>query len=168
VLAYRTCFDKFGFYDQQCLSDPRFDLLKTYRDAYRRLWLDDLGGYPQDNCPADIENMPRSLVIEGSAEVIQMAEAGAQMMERLIGLIKDVSSIPRLMGELTEQLSEIDRDIEQMGFRVSCLGPVTRMFIFAKENLSGSDALGLASQMAGVYADLKRRCLKLNYYYSHK
>jgi hypothetical protein len=39
------------------------------------------------------------------------------------------------------------------------------MFCFAKENISGSDALTLASQMKTVYEDLARRGMKLSAYY---
>jgi len=63
-------------------------------------------------------------------------------------------------------LTELDRHIEELGFHHNALGPLTRMFVFAKENLSGSDPLMLASQMDRVYQDLERRCRKFQGYYS--
>jgi len=39
------------------------------------------------------------------------------------------------------------------------------MFLFAKENLKGTDALELASQMNRAYQDLERRCVKFASYF---
>ena len=63
-------------------------------------------------------------------------------------------------------LTENDRKIEQLGFHNTPLGPLTRMFIFAKENISGSEALSLASQMGGIYEDLYRRGHKFAAYFN--
>jgi hypothetical protein len=39
------------------------------------------------------------------------------------------------------------------------------MFIFAKENLKGTDPLDLASQMNRAYQDLERRCVRFGSFY---
>ena len=70
------------------------------------------------------------------------------------------------LGEISSEMLEVDRKIEELGFQYPPLGPITRMFVFGKENLSGTDPLQLASQMKSVYQDLKRRCMKLVNYYS--
>lgn len=44
VLVYRTCFDKDGFYDMERLNSGGFEHLRSYREAYRKMWLDDVGG----------------------------------------------------------------------------------------------------------------------------
>jgi hypothetical protein len=79
--------------------------------------------------------------------------------------VKDVSSPAAQLGAVNKALTELDRDIEELGFHYGPLGPLARMFVFAKENLQGSDALDLASQMNRVYQDLERRCRKFETYY---
>ncbi len=168
IIVYRTQFDQFGFYDMQAISSNVADPLRRYRQAYRKLWLDDLGGFPQD--VQSISHAKQSLVVvptelEGLTQVIQAAEQGARHITQLVSLVKDVNSSPKLLGQVNDQLSGLDREIEQMGFHYPHLGPLTRMFVFGKENISGADALGLASQMLGVYKDLGTRAHKLSAYY---
>jgi hypothetical protein len=45
------------------------------------------------------------------------------------------------------------------------LGPLARMFIFARENLVGTDVIALGQQMKQAYIDLERRGEKLFSYY---
>ena len=69
---------------------------------------------------------------------------------------------------MSTELTKVDHEIEEKGFNFAPLAPVTRMFVFAKENLSGTEALHLASQMNKVYEDLARRGKKLGQYYTSK
>ena len=164
VIVYRTCFDRFGFYDMQALNSNRFDQLVPYRAAYRRMWLDDLGGLAeQTERSAGLSVLKSEL--RGVDQVVQSAQEGAQLIKQLENCIRDVKTPPRILGELNERLSEVDRAIEEIGYHYSHLGPITRMFVFAKENLSGTDALQLASQMEDNYRDLERRSLKLASYF---
>lgn len=163
VILYRTSFDQFGFYDMQALSPSRHDGWKRYRDAYRTLWLDDIGGLPAMSCKERTPGGALAIVrqeLQGLERVIQKAQQGTQLIQELIRLIQDPRAPARALGELNQQLSSVDREIEEIGFNEPPLGPLTRMFIFAKENLKGSEALELASQMKGVYSDLKRRSEK--------
>lgn len=165
VIVYRTFFDEFGCYDMQPLSSSRYDTLNTYRKAYRSLWLDDLAGYTIHGQPSNRLAI-KGEDLAGLSDVVKCAEQGTQFIKRLIALIQDVSAPTRSLASVSEDLSEVDRKIEQIGFHHSHLGPITRMFIFAKENLSGTEALDLASQMGRVYEDLIRRSHKLSHYYN--
>jgi hypothetical protein len=87
-------------------------------------------------------------------------------MEELSAYVRDVDSLPAQLKKVNGQISELDRDIEELGLTHGPLGPIARMFVFSKENLQGSDALELASQMKSIYQDLERRCQKFSAYYA--
>jgi ADP-heptose:LPS heptosyltransferase len=165
VIVYRSYFDQFGFCDLQPLNSPEFDPYFKYRSAYRKVWLNDLAEF---ELPADARASALNVMgsdIEGLNEVVQMAEQGTKLIAELSHLIQDVHSPTQKLGAVNTQITELDRRIEQVGFHYAPLGPATRMFCFAKENISGSDALTLASQMKTVYSDLARRSKKLSAYY---
>lgn len=168
VTVYRSYFDEHGFCDLMPLNAPGTGGLFRIRKAYRQLWLDDLGGFAfTRSAPATGRSLPVvDDTLDGVDSVVRAAEEGAQGIQRLMGLIRDVNGSARELGEVNTRLIELDRHIEELGFHHPHLGPVTRMFVFAKENLSGTDAVGLASQMGGIYTDLSRRCRKLAHYYS--
>lgn len=165
VIVYRSYFDEFGFCDLQPLNSADFDPYYKYRVAYRKLWLNDLAELSPD-APRPVSRLRIAETgIEGLPEVVGMAEEGVKLINELSYLIKDVKSPLQKLAQVNSQLTELDRRIEQVGFHHSPLGPATRMFCFAKENISGSDALTLASQMKTVYEDLARRGMKLSAYY---
>lgn len=167
VIVYRSHFDQFGFCDLQALNSTQFDPWRKYRDAYRRVWLEDLGGFKlPELAPAKPLALPvYDEAIAGLGQVIELAAQGEKLIAELSHLIRDVRAPGQSLGAVNNQINELDRKIEQTGFHHPPLGPVTRMFVFAKENLLGSDALELASQMNRVYADLGRRGKKLGAYY---
>lgn len=166
VTVYRSCFDNRGFCDLTPINQAGTDAFMRYRSAYRKLWLDELGGYE-----ASTSSKPSSALkvvephAEGLGRIVACAEKGQGLIKELMRLVKDVSSPAAQLGNVNKALSELDRDIEELGFHYGSLGPLSRMFVFAKENLQGSDALDLASQMNRVYQDLERRCRKFETYY---
>ena len=164
VIVFNTCFDQYGFYHQTHLTPAKYDQLDPYRTAYRKLWLDDLGGY--DVGTSGSGSLLRTAPDLGNdlTKVIDCANEGVRLIGELERLVKDIASPPLLLGKVNDELTELDRQIEQVGYHIPWLGPLTRMFVFAKENISGTEALELASQMAGVYSDLGRRCRKLGTY----
>jgi ADP-heptose:LPS heptosyltransferase len=165
VVVYRSCFDANGFCDLEPLSSNEFDPLARHRAAYRKLWLDDIGGFEFPR----LERKALAVAPEGLVGVQQLAELGGRgeaLIEELKRLIRDVRGSGRALVGVNEQLSNLDRRIEEIGFNFSHLGPLARMFIFAKENISGTDALELASQMGTIYRDLARRCTKFSDYYA--
>jgi ADP-heptose:LPS heptosyltransferase len=164
ALVYRTTFDSCGFYDMERLNSGSFEHLRPYRDAYRKMWLSDVGG---QNIPIEPKSTLRTLNsnLDGIDQVIQKAQAGTKEISRLESLILNPSAAASELSACNTALSEIDRNIEQIGFHYGYLGPLTRMFIFAKENISGTDPLSLASQMKRVYQDLVRRSEKLSAYF---
>ena len=166
VHVYRSFFDQFGFCDLKLLNGPASDAFENYRLAYRRLWLDDLGDLtsPDGNGLQPIEKHVES--VGGLGDILACAKKGRVLIHRLTELVRDRNAPGRLLGEVNDQISELDRRIEDIGYHYSHLGPLSRMFIFAKENISGTEALDLASQTGGLYQDLERRSMKLGAYYS--
>lgn len=167
VIIYRSFFDPQGFCCLAPLTPTRYDTLKPFRDAYRKVWLDDLGGFEvnseRNGGTSALKIAPPE--IKALDEVVTHTERGVTLINKLIGFIRDASAPARSLGALNEELSELDREIEYLGYHHPYLGPMTRMFVFAKENLSGSDPFELASQMGRVYEDLLRRSKKLGFYY---
>jgi ADP-heptose:LPS heptosyltransferase len=168
VVVYRSVFDKHGFCDLVPINGDSQDPLAKYRDAYRKLWLDELGGLEaiENNGGRKSSLTILEPEISGLREVVECAERGHLLIERLVKLVRDTRAPAVQLGQVNSDLSELDRTIEELGFHHSQLGPLTRMFVFAKEHLSGTDALDLASQMDRVYQDLSRRCSKLGIYHA--
>lgn len=166
VLVYRTTFDKNSFYDMECLNSSTYDHLRRYRHAYRKMWLDDVGGLSVESQfakPSGLALADQGL--DGLSDVVAKAQQGQKLIKQLEALIRDYTSPVQQLAATNSALSELDREIEQIGYHFSYLGPLTRMFIFAKENISGTDPLALASQMESVYQDLARRAQKFASYY---
>lgn len=165
VTVYRSSFDEQGFYNLVPLNTVEEDSFSRYRAAYRKLWLDDLGGFPVTE-----EKRSNSLRVlddglDGLREIRSCAQHGQELIKRLEGFIEDVSAPAARLGEVSQHISELDSKIERLGFQFGPLESLTRMFVFAKENLKGSDPMGLASQMNSAYQDLERRCSKFGSYY---
>ncbi len=166
VIVYRSFFDKYGFCDLQALNNPAVTELSRYRTAYRKLWLDDLGGYPELDLDAPT-SAPSSLLKfatpagEGLDQVVLGARHGQQLIQELLQLVGDAHSSASRLGEVNRAITDLDRQIEQIGYHVGGMGPLTRMFVFSKENLSGTDPRELASQMLNIYQALERRAHKL-------
>lgn len=169
VLAYRSYFDKFGFCNLSLLHSAPSDTVRSYRDAYRKVWLEDLGGFNVEETNnynmANAEPVSRlkrmAPHIDGLNETVLKAEEGIKLLDRLVRAINDQRTPAAEFSAISNHLGEIDRYIEELGFQYPHLGPLNRMFVFAKENLQGSDALSLASEMGGVYQDLVRRGRRL-------
>lgn len=169
VIVYRSTFDQYGFCDLQPLTSAEFDPMKKYRDAYRRVWLRHLGGFPLEGGESNRILKPSALALSdnlsgGITTAAKAADEGVALIDTLKRLIVDRSAPAKLLGEVNTKLVQLDRSIEELGFHIPALGPVTRMMIFAKENLSGSDPLSLASQMGSAYQDFKARTLSLGSY----
>jgi ADP-heptose:LPS heptosyltransferase len=169
VMVYRSEFDQYGFCDLKAINSPSGDSFARYRSAYRKLWLHDLGGY-------DVPSEPRARAkqsmlgvldagVEGLQEIANCAQKGQELMGRLKELILDVRAPGSALQRINNEISALDRSIEELGFHYDPIGSLAKMFLFAKENLTGSDPLALASQMDSVYGDLNRRCAKFSQFY---
>lgn len=167
AIVYRSYFDQFGFVDLAPLNDDSIDSLRDYRKAYRKLWLKDIG----ELAVTQSQESPKSSLLQeakhwsGLEQVIQAAHSGAKLIDQLVTLVRDERAPGSALKEVSTRITELDRHIEQIGFHYAPLGPLTRMFCFSKENINGSDALALASQMKGVYQDLARRGEQLARFY---
>jgi ADP-heptose:LPS heptosyltransferase len=171
VMVYRSVFDQYGFCDLKPINSPSGDSFSRYRDAYRKLWLEDLGGYDigigADQKPKRSALSVLDPGIDGLQEIASCAEKGQQLIGRLKQLILDVRAPGAELRRVNADLAELDRSIEELGFNYDPIGSLAKMFLFAKENLAGSDPLSLASQMESIYGDLGRRCEKFNNFYQH-
>jgi hypothetical protein len=168
VIVYKSFFDEYGFCDLKALNTNEGDSFARHRDAYRKLWLSDLGGLPVEQFPNTRKTSLLGVVdngLEGLKEIAECAEKGQHFMRQLKELIIDVRAPASKLNQLNTEIAELDRQIEELGFHYSAFGPMARMFLFAKENLKGSDALDLASQMDSIYRDLSRRCEKYGAFY---
>jgi hypothetical protein len=96
----------------------------------------------------------------GIQQVKECAVKGQKLLAELVEYVRDVQAPASKLAEVNSQISELDRKIEEIGYQEGPLAPMTRMFVFAKENLQGSDPLQLASQMERIYGDLGRRAEK--------
>jgi ADP-heptose:LPS heptosyltransferase len=169
VMVYRTVFDQYGFCDMQPINAPGGDAFARHRNAYRKLWLSDLGGFEVER--SSKPNTKSSMLgfvdpgIEGIQEVARCAQKGQQLMERLRNLILDIRAPGSELQRINVEISDLDRTIEELGFHYAPIGSLAKMFLFAKENLTGSDPLSLASQMDSIYGDLGRRCQKFSDFY---
>jgi ADP-heptose:LPS heptosyltransferase len=171
LIVYNSYFDTHGFCDLKPLNVPDGDGYNRYRNAYRKLWLDELGGYDEPSQSSQQQGAASILKvldreIDGLQDVLGCAENGKRLIEDLRSAIMDEKIPAHRLREINDGLANLDREIEELGFNYAPLGALTKMFVFAKENLTGSDAMHLASQMEGVYNDLARRCEKLGTYYA--
>jgi ADP-heptose:LPS heptosyltransferase len=169
VVVYRSVFDQYGFCDLKPINTPEGDSFTRFRNAYRKLWLQDLGGYEV----ASEGRLPRKQSVlgvldpgvEGLREIADCAQKGQELMARLKELILDARAPGSALQRINNEISALDRTIEELGFHYDPIGSLAKMFLFAKENLTGSDPLALASQMDSIYGDLSRRCAKFGQFY---
>lgn len=169
MVVYRSSFDSMGFCDLVPINNKMGDSFTRHRKAYRKLWLDELGGFQIDReCEEEGSYKPLQVLdasLEGLADIVRCARRGEQLMGTLKGLIADVRAPAARLSDVNGEITELDRQIEQIGYHQGHLGPLTKMFVFAKENLQGSDVMLLASQMDVIYRDLLRRADKFQMYY---
>lgn len=165
IVVYRSTFDEYGFYDLVSLNTDQPDALSRYRRAYRRLWLEDLGGFPVPQPKPQGRLAVLDERLHGLDEIVRCAKAGQQLIQRLEVCIEDPSIPASELGDVSKQLTVLDSEIEGLGFQYGPFESLSRMFIFAKENLKGTDPLNLASQMDRAYQDLERRCVRFGSFY---
>ena len=166
VIVYRSEFDSFGFCDLVPINGKSNDPFIRYRKAYRKLWLDDIGGFEVEAPRASTALNVIDDGLQGLPEVRECAERGLRLMDALSAFVRNSGTTAQQFKKINEDISELDRLIEELGLAHGPLGALTRMFVFSKENLQGSDPLDLASQMKSIYQDLERRCQKFAAYYA--
>jgi ADP-heptose:LPS heptosyltransferase len=165
VLVYRSEFDEYGFCDLKPINGVSDDQFLRYRAAYRKLWLDELGGFTQRFNRAPTKLVVLDQELPGLDQVRACAAQGTSLMDTLSRLVRDEKAPASALKTINTEISELDRRIEDLGFNNAPLGALTRMFVFSKENIQGTEALDLASQMRSIYQDLERRCQKFASYY---
>jgi len=161
VVVYRSFFDEYGFCDLKALSNNSSDYFVPYRSAYRKLWMEDIGGY---KLPEMKKSMLRSRIeaVDGISSIVTQADQGIQEIKRLVSLISNPNVTPSEFGKVSDSIQEVDVEIENLGFHHPHLGPLARMYCFAKENIQGNDPISLAKQTLANYEDLKRRSISFS------
>lgn len=173
VAVFVTTFDEDNFLEFRNVNGfaPRKDFPAMYfqaaRETYRYLWKSEFGFKAAGTEIEDrLTTMPSA--IQGIPELMELSKLGRDLLSELNNLILDPHSPPRRLGEVNAQLSEIDRQIENIGLRNSLLGALIRMFIMEKENMRGDDPLQLSRKMGDLYGTLEYRSEKFgklfNYY----
>ncbi len=153
VTVYRSYFDEYGFCDLAPIHKVASDFYHPYRRAYRSLWLEDIGGFKV----GEKSKLSVSKELEPLSAVTKVAEEGVKAATRLIELIENPTSPASELGVVSDKLSHVDEIIEKIGYEHPFLGPLTRMYVFAKENIQGKDPKALTEQTLGNYTDLARR-----------
>lgn len=169
VAIYYSDFDEEGFLDFKRINSPAQRLgyhpgyFDAAMDAYRQLWKEEFGMMEPKEVPS-VEPLNKLAVVdhrsEGTAgleEAVKAAAKGIEVSERLIELIRDVSSSPHLLGEVNNQINAINRHIEDIGLTYPMLGALVRMFVMERQNMQGKDAALLALDMKEIYENLRRR-----------
>jgi len=168
VAIYATVFDSDEFLDFKQLNKmvARNGFPSGYyqqaRNAYRQLWKEEFGSVPFNPEPKFVEPVSGFITADGEAakglsRALTLAEQGLKLIDRLIQLINDTRSAPHLLGEVNNQINEIDRNIEELGLRHAIIGALVRIFVMEKENMRGEDPLLLASEMKELYQSLVAR-----------
>lgn len=168
VTVFISEFDQDGFVDFRPISPlvGRKGLSAetpfVLRNAYKELWKDEFDAVLPENVSV-LGQCERSYDEVKSVEhdgLIRFAERGISLVERLKVLIRDIKSPPKLLGETSSALTNLDREIEEFGLGYSGLGPLIRMFVLEKENMRGNDPLQLASEMEFLYETVIARTKK--------
>lgn len=159
---FRTSFDEHGVWELLSLDTFDPDPASPYREAYRRLWLEDLAGVKTVRRPQSHRRLLRTFEDSSGAGVElahlrRCAEEGVMLLDDLSAAVNDIYGSPERLTEFAEKLEGVDHEIERLGYHYSHLGLLVRMFVFSKENLQGSEVADLSFQMRSVYEDLARR-----------
>lgn len=170
VRIYRTFFDEYGFFDMERLNDCK-DELEPLRLGYRRLWLEELGGYKSQESQISQPDTKRKKSLQiirdegldlnfagGMAYLLQKAEQGKALTLELKKRV-ETGQLENLSA-LSNDMEAVDREIEQLGLKYEGLSPLSKMFAFDRESLLGTDVLQLNEQMQKVYVDLATRVKK--------
>jgi ADP-heptose:LPS heptosyltransferase len=159
---FRTTFDEHGVWDLVSLDPFDLDPASPYREAYRRLWLEDLGGLKTGRRSRPSRRALRTIdgTFSSSGELEELrlcALKGLSLLDELTLAVNDLFGDPERLTEVADKLEGVDQEIERLGYHHSYLGLLVRMFVFSKENLQGSEIVDLSVQMRSVYEDLIRR-----------
>ena len=176
-VVYESSFDEHGFIELLPIHSIPRRINWVMKEVYRRLWLDDLGDLVYTDLSLRPKfSKPSSLIVvdeneegrffEGISWLLDLTRRGKANLERLEVAVSDDSSLPGELSSLSDAISAIEQQIEDLGYQISLFGPVTRMFTIDKENLIGTEPLHLASQMRDVFSTLERRVIKLKDYYN--
>jgi len=172
AVVYRSVFDEHGFLDFVPLNPIPRKAEFVMQEVYRRLWVDDIGGEIYYNRPKIPVARETSLIIADSVNIdelvgsiITIAKNGQKLLDELFLAVNNPTTSGSQLSELNDALGAMDRQVEELGLTTYILGPLSRMFVFARENLEGTDVEVLGKQMKQVYVDLERRSEKLIGYY---
>lgn len=173
VTVYLSTFDQDGFLDLKEIngSAPKNGLPPEYyrgaRAAYRNLWKEELGAVPPRQpaaAPLNSKDLPYG-AMKGLQDILGLIQEGQIAISELALLIQDEKSPAQKLGEVNYRVTQIDRNLEEIGLTYPILGALVRMFIMEKENMRGDNPLFLASEMKRLYQVLGTRTEKFHRFF---
>lgn len=170
VQVYRTEFDSDGFLlftslnGYKAINGYEKGYLETARAAFRVLWKEE---FAKIDPPQELKHWDQTALTEDSQEMIELAEKAVKYLETLKEMALDHRRTAEEIQEVSEELSRIDTQIEQLSLIFPILGAIIRIFIMEKENLRGDDLILLSEQSKKIYESLGRRLNSFRKYFSY-
>lgn len=157
VDLYRIAFDDAGMYDPLPLV-PRLDVAEALRLVYREMWRAALDGIDDDararkglssrwqarggaTAVLDFGGPRRAL-----EQLCDLSHQGQRLAETLLAEACQPQPSVERVATLGEEIENIDAAIERQGHVETAVGSLARMFGFAKENVSETQALHVLSR----------------------
>jgi ADP-heptose:LPS heptosyltransferase len=178
VAVYVTCFDEDSFYDMKQINPGKAvgknghsaRYFENARNAYKKLWKEELDGivsqFPVNQFSIEKEGLPEDYRVN-LERIVNLSHAGTSLIEQLVGLIRNEQSSANALGVISSQMSQVDRQLEDVGLSTPVIGALIRMFVMEKENMQSEDAESLAWEMGDLYRTLAMRIEKFERYYEY-
>ena len=167
VGVYVTEFDDDGFLEFRRINGfgtrrgRNDEIPLRVRKAFKEVWKHEFGAKISQTHNKAREGVARleqyPAFLSALSEIDNLVKSGEGLISELNSLISDASSPPHLLGEMAKKIELNDRAIEEVGLSYPELGVLTRVFVMEKQNIRGSDAGKVASEMVGLYQSLQRR-----------
>jgi lipopolysaccharide heptosyltransferase II len=176
VRIYATEFDREDFLTFVPLLKKKIRKEDFYSYCYKEMWHRELDG--EWDKPLDISALFTSLcsrfdfndvseqlqrkLLDDSAELKGLNELSGKGISLARSLVSIVSSDKRLrknfavVKKMNKELGRVDEAIISLGTVHKFIRPLTQMFIFGKENLTGKELLPLCKKTLCLYENLQR------------
>jgi len=177
VRVFISDFDNDGFLTFHSInSDGNAENLAinsqdTARNAYRKLWKEELTepnmADPLKNSDRNLENISEEIEFKNAAiRAIEEARAAIKQLNLLSIIANDPTRPGSELASVSENLSKIDRNLEELSLTFPILGTIVRIFIIDKENLRGEDIFLLTEKTVQLYEELIRRLHNFTRYFA--
>lgn len=166
VQIYKASFDKHGFLEYIPLIRRQLGEKDLCLYLYRAMWkeyLDEIQSDAigirdeSDSILSSFNNL--SSILEKDADAIQrmqeIVDKGISLVRKAMALDTNKKECLQEISGITDELSDIDGEIQRMGYLHPNLKPITVLFSYNKENIEGDDIKSLMNGMYDVYIDVK-------------